>query len=128
MFLFYMNFLLCNLTNVCYIIFNIDMADDQTSSSSANPSGRSTRGATRLRSLSLRCASGDRTPLTIDVSTGVPFGSNVDTFINYLGVVAQERISILTPSWDNVTEVDQNMLWEDILVMYTLLLLSYIAF
>jgi len=58
----------------------------------------------------------------------VASGPNVDTFNSYLGVVARERLSILINSWDDVSEVDRNMLCEDVQVMYTLLLLSYIAF
>ena len=104
------------------------MVDDQTLISFAHPFRRSTWGPTRLRHLSLKRASVDKTPVTIDVSTRVVSGPNVVTFTNYLGVVAREKISILTLSWDLVTKVNRNMLWKDLLVMYTLLLLSYIVF
>jgi len=103
------------------------MVGDQTPISSTPLFGRSTRGPTRLRYLSLRHASGEKTQLDIDVNIGVTSGPNSDTFSSYLGVFARERVFILTNSWDDMIEVDQNMLWEDALVMYTLLLLSYIA-
>jgi len=86
------------------------MIDDQTPISSTSPSKRFTRGPTRLRRLSLRRASGKNTPVNIDVNTKVTPGLSVDTFNSYLGVVARERISILTNSWDDVIEVDRNML------------------
>jgi len=104
------------------------MVDDHIPISSNHRSGRSTRGPTRLRRLLLRSARGVKTPVIIDVITGVASGPNADTFNSYLGVVAREKISILIPLWDHVPEVDRTMIWEDILVMYTLLLLSYIVF
>jgi len=67
----------------------------------------------------LRRVAGEKTPVDIDVNTEVVTGPNVETFSNYLGVVACERLSILINSWDDVSEVDQNMLWEDILVSFT---------
>jgi len=102
------------------------MVDDQTLISSNHTADRSTRGPTRLRRLSLRHASGDKTLLTIDVINNVVSGANVDMFNNYLEVVAHEKISILIPSWDHVLQVDRTMIWEDILLMYALLLSSYI--
>ena len=56
------------------------------------------------------------------------FGPNAEEFNSYLGVVSRERLSILINSWDDVSEVNQNMLWEDVLVSFTLLLLSYNVF
>ena len=53
---------------------------------------------------------------------------NADMFNNYLGFVSRERFSILINLWDDVSEVDQNMLWEDVRVNFTLLSLSYNAF
>jgi len=70
----------------------------------------------------LRHASGEKTPVTIDASNEMASGPNVDTFSIYLGVVACERISILTNSWDNVTEVDQIMLLEDV---YNIIVIIY---
>jgi len=46
---------------------------------------------------------GKKISLPIDVNTGVANGPNVKNFNNYLRVVAHERISILTDSWDHVT-------------------------
>jgi len=61
-------------------------------------------------------------------STLSGFGPKVDEFMSYLGVVSRERLSILISSWDEVLEVDRNMIWEDILISFTLLLLPYYAF
>ncbi|KOM55403.1 hypothetical protein LR48_Vigan10g129500 [Vigna angularis] len=35
---------------------------------------------------------------------------------SYLGVLALDRISILTPSFDHVSEADQNLIWQDLLI------------
>ena len=56
------------------------------------------------------------------------FGLKADEFLSYLGVVSRERLSILINSWDEVSEVDRNMIWDDVLVNFTLLLLPYNAF
>jgi len=101
------------------------MDDDQTP---IRPrSGRGRRGTTRLKSLPLKCAVGERIRVDIDVNTGLAFGPKADEFTSYLGVVSRERLSILINSWEKVSEVDQNMIWEDVLVRFTLLLLSYNA-
>jgi len=76
------------------------MGDDQTPI--RPPSRRSSRGPTRLKRLSLRHASGEKTHVDIDVNTGVAFGPSAENFSNYLGVVAHQRLSILINSWDNV--------------------------
>jgi len=49
-------------------------------------------------------------------------------FMSYLGVVSRERLSILINSWDEVSEVDRNMIWEDVLVSFTLLMLCFLIF
>jgi len=102
------------------------MDDDQTP---IRPwSGRGSRGLTRLKCLSLRRAAGEKTCVDINVNYGVTSDPNVETFNNYLGVVYHERLSILINSWDEVSEGNQNMLWEDVRVSFTLLSLSYNAF
>ena len=97
------------------------MADHQTSSSSSEdelPKKRTTRGATRLRKLMLRKAKGKKTHVIIDVVTSQASGRNGDLFRSYLGVLARDRISILTPSFDHVSEVQRNMIWQDLTVNY----------
>jgi len=76
----------------------------------------------------LKCVVGETTRVDIDVNIGVAFGPNANSFNNYLGVISRERLSILINSWDDVSEIDRNMLWEDVLVRFTLLLLSYNVF
>jgi len=77
----------------------------------------------------LRRVADEKTLVDIDINTGMASGPNAETFTNYLEVVSRERLSILINSWDDVSEVDRNMLWEDVLVSFTLLLLlSYNAF
>ncbi|BAU02103.1 hypothetical protein VIGAN_11153000 [Vigna angularis var. angularis] len=81
------------------------------------PTSRPTRGATRCRQLELRRNAGERTPMIIDVVTGVASGPNADEFRSYLGVLAHDRISILTSSFDHVSKVDRNLIWQDLLLM-----------
>jgi len=46
----------------------------------------------------------------------MPRGRYTDVFKSYLGILARERISILTPSFDHVSEVDRDIIWQDLLV------------
>jgi len=98
------------------------MVDDQTLIRPS--SGRASRGPTRFKRLSFRRAAGEKTHVDIDDNTGMASSPNAKTFSNYLGVVSLERLSIFINSWNDVLEVDRNMLWEDVLGRFTLLLLS----
>ena len=77
---------------------------------------RPTKGATRLRQLLIRKANGQKTPVDINVDTRMPSGRYADVFKSYSGMLAQERTSILIPSFDHVTKVDREMIWHDLLV------------
>ena len=81
-----------------------------------------------MKCLTLKRVAGEKTRVDIDVNTGVAFGPKADEFMSYLGVVSRERLSILINSWDQVPEVDRNMICKDVLVSFTLLLLPYNAF
>jgi len=80
------------------------MANDEV------PRSRIGRGPTRLKTICMKINKGQKIPLTIDVNTSVATGLNSKNFSSYLKVVARERISILTDSWDNVTEHKRNMI------------------
>ena len=101
----------------CVVLsFHRYMAEHHSSSEDDIPTKKPTRGATRMRKLLIKRAKGEKTPVDIDVNTGVASGPNGDIFKTYLGMLARERISILTPSFDHVQEVDRNMIWQDIQV------------
>jgi len=102
------------------------MDDDQTPIRPRSEQGNI--GPTRLKRLSLKRVVGETTCVDIDVNTGVAFGPNADSFNNYLGFVSCERLSILINSWDDMSEVNRNMLRKDVRASFTLLLLSYNAF
>jgi len=70
--------------------------------------------------LLLRKAKGKKTHVIIDVFSGHASGRNGDLFISYLGVLARDRIFILTPSFDHVSEVQRNMIWQDLMVNYVM--------
>lgn len=126
----YVLFLLCTLYLSFFHIFcfllitkysfllNRLMADQGTSPppSPSHEAGHSRRKATRLRDLAKRRSGGQKTPLDIDVATGVATGPNATNFQSYLGFLVREHVSILTPSWDKVTPAQKDMLWQDVLV------------
>jgi len=76
MYYFYMILIRCRLTNVCYLIFLTD-----TWMTIRPQTGRGSRGPTRLKSLALRRAAGEKTRVDIDVNTGVAFGPKVYEFM-----------------------------------------------
>jgi len=90
--------------------FHRYMAEHFTSSEDEAPTKRPTRGATRLRELLIKRVKGHKTHVDINVDTGEPSGHFGDVFKSYLGMLARERISILTPSFDHVTEADREMI------------------
>ena len=92
------------------------MVEHYTSLEDETPTKRPTRGATRFRELLIRKAKGQKTHVDINVDTGMPSGRYAVVFKSYLGMLARERISILTPSFDHVTKVDREMIWKDLLV------------
>ena len=107
---------------------------DQSPEHPLSPSdkkAKATRKATRLKDLTLRRANGHRTHVDIDARTGIATGPNAKIFRSYLGLLVREHVSILLPSWDHVTQVQRNMLWQDLLVIcctskhYLLLILVY---
>jgi len=96
--------------------FHRYMTEHYTSLEDEAPTKRPTRGPTRLRELLIRRAKGQKTHVDINVDTGMPSGRYGDVFKSYLGMLARERISILLPSFDHVTEVDREIIWQDLLV------------
>ena len=91
--------------------FHRYMVEHHTSLEDETPTKRPTREATRVRQLLIRRVKGQKIPININVDTRMPKGRYADIFKSYLGMLAQERISILTPSFDHVTEVDREMIW-----------------
>jgi len=91
--------------------FHKYMVEHHSSSKDEAPTKRPIRGATRLGQLLIRRANCQKTPIDIDVDIRIPRGHYVDVFKSYLGMLAGERISIPTPSFDHVIEVDRDMIW-----------------
>jgi len=81
-----------------------------------------------LKRLTLKRVVGETTRVGIDVNARVAFDPNAYEFNSYLRFVSHERLFILINSWDDVSEVDRNMLWKDVRISFTLLVLSYNAF
>jgi len=57
-------------------------------------------------------------PVQTDRQMGRALGLNHAQFVSYLKVLAPSKISILTPDGDHLSEVDKNLIWEDICVSY----------
>jgi len=70
---------------------------------------RKTRGPTRLKDVMI---SDDKVPVQIHPITGRPSGLNKVKFVTFLGSLARKMVSILTPTWEDVSEVDKNLIWE----------------
>jgi len=66
----------------------------------------------------IRHMGSQKVPFQVDPQTGRASGPNQAQFVSYLGVLAQSKVSILIPDWDNISELDKNFIWEDIYVSY----------
>jgi len=85
-----------------------------------NSSRRSTE-STRLRKLIATRVGGSKAAVQVDPKDGRPSGPNRFLFSSYLGVWARTKVSILLPTWDDVTEVEKNMIWQDLTISHSLL-------
>jgi len=74
------------------------------------PRSRIARGPIRLKSMYKKINKGEKISLSIDANTSVVTGPYAKNFSSYLKVLARERISILTNSWNHVTEHERNMI------------------
>lgn len=68
---------------------------------------------------------GDGIQVTIDVYIGKAPRSFAKIFSTYIEVVDHDKVSILTPSLDHVTEQERSIIWKDILVRHCLNFLPY---
>jgi len=67
---------------------------------------------------SRRKTTDDKVPVEIHPITGRPSGPNKVEFVSFMGSLARKKVSILTPKWKDVSEVDKNLIWEEICVSY----------
>ncbi|WVZ17516.1 hypothetical protein V8G54_010498 [Vigna mungo] len=89
-----------------------------STSDSASAQSRRTRGVTRLPEATSGQVPGQRKHLEIDPRTGVTSGPNVDGLSSYLGKIAKTHVFILHATWDDVPEVEKNLLWLDVQLKY----------
>ncbi|KAG2409439.1 uncharacterized protein HKW66_Vig0001040 [Vigna angularis] len=85
-----------------------------STSNSGSGKTRRGRGVTRLADVTTGRVDGQRRHVDIDPRSGHPSGPNADRFRSYLGKLAKSHVSILHACWDDVLEVDKNLLWQDI--------------
>ncbi|BAT93237.1 hypothetical protein VIGAN_07217100 [Vigna angularis var. angularis] len=71
---------------------------------------------TRLPDVTSQLVAMERISVEIDPQSGLPLGPHVEKFRSYLGMLAKTHVSIVIASWDDVSEMDKNLLWQDILV------------
>ena len=101
-----------------FFIFHRHMADRSPSPPKSPKQTNPLRKATRLAHLGKRRGNGQKTFVDIDVRTSIASGRNGKIFQSYLGVLVREHIFILVPSWEDVEEIQKNLLWQDILVIF----------
>jgi len=77
---------------------------------------KKTRQTTRLRRLTSKSLDQPRPTVNFNPIIGKGSGHHKEKFHSYLGVVAQEKIPIVHPSWKVVPESLKNLIWDDILV------------
>ncbi|KAG2380473.1 uncharacterized protein HKW66_Vig0172520 [Vigna angularis] len=85
-----------------------------SASDSGSGKRRRGRGVTRVADVTSGRVDGQRRHVDIDPKSGHPLGPNDDRFRSYLGNLAKSHVSILHACWDDVAEVDKNLLWQDI--------------
>jgi len=66
-------------------------------------SSRKSREFTCLRGIIVTRVGGSRVAVQIDPQAGRASGPNSPQFSSYLGVLAPTKVSILLPTWDDVT-------------------------
>jgi len=66
-------------------------------------SSRKSREFTCLRGIIVTRVGGSRVAVQIDPQAGRASGPNSPQFSSYLGVLARTKVSILLPTWDDVT-------------------------
>ncbi|KAG2380540.1 uncharacterized protein HKW66_Vig0249480 [Vigna angularis] len=86
-----------------------------SASDSGSGKSRRGRGVTRVADVTSGRVDGQRRHVDIDPRSGHPSGPNADRFRSYLGKLAKSHVSILHACWDDVPEVDKNLLWQDVL-------------
>ncbi|XP_052723153.1 uncharacterized protein LOC128193539 isoform X2 [Vigna angularis] len=85
-----------------------------SASDSGSGKSRRGRGVTRVADVTSGRVDGQRRHVDIDPRSGHPSGPNADRFRSYLGKLAKSHVSILHACWDDVPEVDKNLLWQDV--------------
>ncbi|KOM47481.1 hypothetical protein LR48_Vigan07g118500 [Vigna angularis] len=86
-----------------------------SASDSGSGKSRRGRGVTRVADVTSGRVDGQRRHVDIAPRSGHPLGPNADRFRSYLGKLAKSHVSILHACWDDVPEVDKNLLWQDVL-------------
>jgi len=82
-------------------------------------SSRKSRESIRLRGIISTRIGGSKVAIQIDPQTGRAFGPNSPQFSSYLGVLARTKVSILLPTWDDVTKAEKNMIWQDLTISHS---------
>jgi len=55
-------------------------------------------------------------PVHIDPRSGEPSGPWEKKYRSYIGMLAKTKVSIVIACWDDVAEVEKNLLWQDLVV------------
>ncbi|KOM48359.1 hypothetical protein LR48_Vigan07g206300 [Vigna angularis] len=85
-----------------------------TSSRSGSREGGG-RSVTRMPDVTSRRVNEKPVTMEFDPRTFLPIGAHATSFRSYLGVMAKYHVPIVATCWDDVPQVDKNLLWQDIL-------------
>ncbi|KOM47509.1 hypothetical protein LR48_Vigan07g121300 [Vigna angularis] len=84
-------------------------------SSRSGATGGGGRSVTRMPDVTSRQVNEKLVTVEFDARTFVPIGAHATSFKSYLGVMAKAHVPIVATCWDDVPQVDKNLLWQDIL-------------
>ncbi|KOM54855.1 hypothetical protein LR48_Vigan10g074700 [Vigna angularis] len=85
-------------------------------SSGSGPTRGGGRFVTRMPDVTSRWVNEKPVTVEFDPRTFVPIGAHATSFKSYLGMMAKAHVPIVATCWDDVPQVDKNLLWQDILV------------
>ncbi|KAG2376540.1 uncharacterized protein HKW66_Vig0241700 [Vigna angularis] len=84
-------------------------------SSRSDQTRRRCRSVTQLPDVTSHRDAGERLTMEIDPRSGAPTRAHAKKFRRYLAMLAKTRVFIVVNCWDDVPEVEKNLLWQDIL-------------
>ena len=93
------------------------MASSNSGDSVGSPVKKKVRGSTKLRSLVARHGEQQASRVHVEFDDDLNLlGPDGDKFISYVGFLGRSKVSILIPTWREVSKDTKAMIWEQLLV------------